>query len=120
MVDYTWFRLLVRAIGLTFIGFALPQIITALGTIVAIAAPQSGYTLSEAILDWSGHLLGFLIQLALGLYLFLRGEWVIQHSLRAVYGHCPACTYDLSGHPGPLCPECGIALPGRSAPTPRE
>lgn len=51
---------------------------------------------------------------ALGLYLFLGGRWVIGRLTRGLIwpggGTCRRCGYDISGIDAPRCPECGTKL----------
>ena len=43
----------------------------------------------------------------------LRGPWM--RHLRRRRGRCTTCGYDLTGNVSGVCPECGLALVGRSA-----
>src|SRR5262249_15396843 len=52
---------------------------------------------------------------ALGVYLLLGGEKLIDRCLREVSHLCPACGYDLPGLKGSVCRECGATIP--QAPT---
>lgn len=120
MADYSWFRLLVRALGLVFIGLALPSVIqTAFWVANAwqyqTRAGTGGVSVWSTVVQWTGVVVSVVIQLLFGLYLFFGGEWVIRRCLRDVYGRCAACGYEVAGHAGAVCPECGAMLPGRSA-----
>ena len=121
MADYSWFRLLVRALGLVFIGLAAPQAVSWLFWMATsyrqsfTAAGTPAVNLWDMIIQWSGYFASVAAQLGFGLYLFFGGEWVIRRCLRDVYGRCAACGYDVAGHAGSVCPECGVVLAGRSA-----
>ncbi len=60
-----------------------------------------------------------LATLALGLYLFLSGRWVIARLTRGLAwpggGTCHKCGYDITGVDSARCPECGTKLPARKA-----
>jgi len=45
-------------------------------------------------------------QLALGIYLFLKGDWVIRRVLAEINGRCAVCGFDLSNVKSGSCPEC--------------
>lgn len=51
---------------------------------------------------------------ALGLYLFLSGRWVIGRLTRGLAwpggGTCHKCGYDITGVDSPRCPECGTKM----------
>jgi hypothetical protein len=51
-------------------------------------------------------------QLALGLYLFFGGEWIVNRAIPSNRPYCPECGYDLSRSRREHCPECGVTLPG--------
>ncbi|HYE02921.1 MAG TPA: hypothetical protein VD963_06770 [Phycisphaerales bacterium] len=116
MADYSWFRLLVKTVGLLLVALGLPQTIAMLGWLISLSYAQNAPMLGGRSWLFTSQLFtitGYLAQLAFGLYLFFGGGAVVRRCLRDVYGRCPACDYDVRGVTAPTCPECGIALPGR-------
>jgi hypothetical protein len=115
--DVTWFRLAIRGIGVLLIGLALPSffssVVEGVWQIVEIGpmigADDNWWRLSFA--------LGPVIQVFLGVYLLVGARRLITYCCRGALGMCPACNYDVRNVPGNTCPECGVALPGRSAPS---
>ncbi len=118
MADYTWFRLLVKGIGIVVLGMGMPELISHISSLLqSLAMAGPGGALAGA--PWffwytqAGFGISSLLQIAFGLYLLFRGQWLVDRCLRSVYGRCPACDYDVRGVPAVTCPECGIVLPGR-------
>lgn len=126
MVDYSWFKLFVRALGVIFIGLGGPTVIGAIATMAAQleyfrSQPSGGGpSLWMYLTMMGGSALGSLLQLLFGLYLLLGGSRLIDLCLRGVLGHCAACGYDVHDITGATCPECGVLLPGRSPVPPRQ
>lgn len=59
---------------------------------------------------WYGSMAQMLIVfvlLGVGLYLFLRGGWVVGRLTKGLPGACAYCGYKLSGIAAARCPECG-------------
>jgi hypothetical protein len=66
----------------------------------------------------STRLIAAALGMALGLYLFLGGEWIVNQAIPGNRPYCHECGYDLSKVTGPECPECGTAFkkpPGENA-----
>jgi hypothetical protein len=108
--------LIVRCTGLVLVLVAVVPVIAlcyrimeaaALGSLWAYLSPLIDYGAHD---DWSDRA-GWAILLALGLYMLLRGRWLIGLILRGVPpGACPVCGYDLTGlDAAAACPECGRA-----------
>lgn len=106
----TLFRLLVRLLGLYLVVSSLPWVLVALITFGL-------YFLSDGFFDYleffsynlqylGNQLLGVL----LGLYLFFRGEWIVNRAIPSNRPYCHECAYALTGLPAAgVCPECGTA-----------
>src|SRR5262245_41502110 len=114
MADYSWFRLLVKAIGMLLIGLAVPSLIQTLAWAWRFAQGFPGMSTDDSWMWMLSSGLGPVVQGVMGAYLLLRGDRLIERCLRDVYGRCPVCGYDLRGHAAATCPECGNALPGRT------
>ena len=100
----TLFRLLVKGIGLFLAAFGvafLPNII--LSTILSW---NSGPT---NLWVW-GTMLGGALPVALGIYLFFGGKWIVNLAIPSNRPYCPECAYDLTGAAVERCPECGTAF----------
>ena len=50
---------------------------------------------------------GWLVSIAIGLYLFFGGRWVVDLAIPTNRPYCSNCGYDLSEHTSGQCPECG-------------
>jgi len=127
MKHKTWFRLVIKAIGVLLIGLSL-RTAWALGVelVVLLWAYVFGTDLSPNPYSYSGYGYGALrwiqsggeiLQLGLGLYLFFGGKWIIDKAIPSNRPYCPECGYDISKSGGPNCPECGMALPARHSAT---
>ena len=110
MANRAWFTLLVRAIGLLTIGWALPMGVHFVVEIVRTLLSGS----SEGVREFGLLILynaGTIASLAFGLYLFFGGRRLIAWCLLGLRDLCPGCGYPLEGLVGAVCPECGVALP---------
>jgi hypothetical protein len=111
----TWFRLVMKAIGVLLIGLSLPMLAQHLGGFMRMYNTQGGLgTWAAPISIWE-HLLwlliGYVLQLAFGLYLLFGGRWLVNLCIPSNRPYCPECGYDLSHNKeAARCPECGVAV----------
>ncbi len=122
MKHKTWFRLVLKAIGVLLIGFALPGVATLLSkagyhtmyrdpfAVRGVSAPDWFYWqfLASHVRD--------LVQLGLGLYLLFGGRWIADLAIPSNRPYCPECGYDISEATGKCCPECGVEIVSREIP----
>jgi hypothetical protein len=103
MKHKTLFRLGLKLMGVLSFGLGLGWL-----------AMGAGYLL----LRWQSQMMGFwemsvppmlmgVVQLGFGLYLFFRGDWIVNLAIPSNRPYCPECAYDLSGAATTRCPECG-------------
>ena len=57
------------------------------------------------------------VGIAIGLYLFLGGKWIVDKAIPSNRPYCHECGYDLTGAVGNICNECGTPFRGEAAPT---
>lgn len=114
MNDYSWFKLLIRAIGLVLLGIGVPSLLGTVGNLLAFLTYNSGSSGVNAILSWGAFACGTVFQLLLGVYLLRGGGRLTAHILASVVGRCVTCGYDVRTIAGTNCPECGTLLPGRA------
>lgn len=77
------------------------------------AAIQTAWSISQQqpwTLWYVSNFLGPAIQLAAGLGLFFRGEWIVHRIVPSNRPYCGQCGYELSHVSGGHCPECGTPL----------
>lgn len=119
MKHKTWFRLVLKAMG---VFFAAQGVVYLLSSLPAMALAAWGWFVNGYYAgDWSmflweisGALIGAPM-LLVGFYLFYRGEWIVSEAIPSNRPYCPDCGYDLSTIVSTVCPECGAALPTRPA-----
>ena len=114
MKHKTWFRLVMKAIGVLLICLSLPDLMRA-GVQLAstlLSDPGSGPWPPGGWWWWLGAWgVGPALQLALGLYLVLGGKWIVDTVIPSNRPYCPECGYDVSKATASDCPECGSQLP---------
>ena len=120
MKHKTWFRLVLKAIGILLLGISLPDLIDAVLMFSDIAFNWSalvagtgtraslltGHNMAAAI----AQSLPGLAQAAFGSYLFFDGKWILNKAIPSNVPYCPDCGYDLSKNSTGRCPECGVTL----------
>jgi hypothetical protein len=107
----TWFRLIIKAMGVFVIILALAKLtsnsvnlLTSFFTVIrtGMASPDWRY--------WGPMLAEPGVMIALGLYLVFRGQWIVSVCCPADRC-CRECGYNISKCQGSSCPECGLELP---------
>lgn len=129
MKHKTWFRLVIKAIGVLLIGLSLSGVAGMLVGFVyqsiragkltlysSSGTPIGGMNAIESLLSTVFYSSPEFIQFAFGLYLVFGGKWIVNKCIPSNRPYCPECGYDLShGAKAVNCPECGVALPGRTS-----
>lgn len=109
MKHKTLFRLLLKAIGILLIAFAIPELVAIMAYYLIVELPGSA---NWSAANWIYSMLAPAIQTAIGAYLFLEGKWVIDKCIPSNRPYCPECGYDLSHNTSSTnCPECGVTIP---------
>jgi hypothetical protein len=119
MTDYSWFRLLLKGIAVLLLGLSIPMLLWTLGALVAQRLASGGIGAVSLSVEWLPSIIGYGSQAAIGLYLLLAGQQLIDYCLRGVRGRCPACGYNVEGLSTTNCPECATPIPRQSPPAPR-
>ncbi len=115
MKHKTWFRLVLKAIGVLLIGLTIPTLSEV--TIFLLNSLLVGVTPLFVPRSFGGTWLGVLrvvgpiLQFIFGLYLLLGGKWIVNLCIPSNRPYCPECGYDLSKATSANCPECGVKLP---------
>lgn len=123
MIRYSWFKLIMRLIGVLLIGLSLPTAAGAVASLIYGFVNGANY-LEPGALIWLFSLLPALAQLGIGLYLLFGSKWLMERCLRGIDSTCPNCAYDLTGATGNTCSECGFYFrpippePPKAPPTP--
>ena len=108
----TLFRILGKAIGLYFMVMGASSTVTVVAGAVAMQMTMSAVNpaRTSSVEAWRYvTILGPLLQLSLGLYLFFGGRFVANLAVPGNRPYCPECGYDLGASPAASpCPECGV------------
>lgn len=121
MKHKTWFRLVLKAIGIFLIATGgaslIDSIFRALGqTLVFGRFSSGGFGPSASFEDvvvymLYGGVIGGIARIAIGAYLFLGGVKLINFCIPSNQPYCPDCGYDVREVSIEKCPECGVRLP---------
>jgi hypothetical protein len=113
MKHKTWFRLVLKAIGILIVCLNLPDLIYQI--IYLCTRWQQSDPLSSGPTD--GDLIAQLtwpisssLGCALGAYLLFGGKWLVDLCIPSNRPYCPGCGYELSNSTTAICPECGERL----------
>jgi hypothetical protein len=112
MKHKTWFRLVLKAIGILLIGFALPDVVTHVIGYARWTAYQRSMMMGEPF-DWVNFGMAIAapsLQVAFGLYLLFGGAWLANLCIPSNRAYCAECGYELSQVESKRCPECGTAI----------
>ena len=115
MKHKTWFRLVVKGIGIYIFCEGVIHGFGFVFTVLIDSVIAPGNHIRFFSTSYASNSLGRMI---IGAYLFFAGEWIINLAIPSNRAYCPNCGYDLSKRVGAHCPECGVALASEpSAPT---
>jgi hypothetical protein len=119
MKHKTWFRLVLKAIGILVLAFSAPHLLWVGGAslleAILTASPAPGSVVPFFVnWDYEWRTLFYNgIEVAFGLYLLFGGKWLVNKCIPSNRPYCPECGYDLSKSSDASCPECGVGLPKR-------
>ena len=104
----TAFRLALRAFGVYLcVSNALWAIQNLLPWALMLLSGDAG---TPDLTWYLGAVLGNCVGIAVGLYLFFRGEWIVNLAIPSNRPYCHDCGYELTGLSSEgICPECGTA-----------
>jgi len=120
MKHKTWFRLLLKIIGIFLLATAIPNLLNAVTAVVGMTMTTgrqywsvgTGFDLWTTLyFAYTQGLIGSILQCVIGIYLLLGGKFLIDLCIPSNRPYCPDCGYELSGLAGDQCPECGASLP---------
>ena len=120
MKHKTWFRLLLKIIGIFLLATAIPSLLNAVTGVVGMTmgSGRQYWSVGTGFDLWNmlyvacmQGLIGNILQCVIGIYLLLGGKFLTDLCIPSNRPYCPDCGYELSGLAGDQCPECGATLP---------
>lgn len=110
----TLFRLALKVIGVVFFLLGIVNLpsycIQLAATVLAPGTPGAATWLYVA---WA---VTPVLQIAIGAYLFIGGEWIVDRAIPSNRLYCHECGYMLEGIKGDRCPECDTPFRSPGAP----
>ena len=107
----TWCRVTLRLLGAFIVAAHLPTLVVRVLVTAKTAAFGSAYS-RMAGSSWIEQDISMLVEevleVCVGLYLFSRGNWIIDRIIPSNRPYCHECGYEQTGLPAEgICPECG-------------
>lgn len=102
----TLFRLMLQTLGVFFVVQGLARIAPTVTGMINRAIEGKDLGLLPRL--WS--YIGYLVTIALGLYLFFGGKWIVNKAIRSNRPYCIECGYELRSITSNRCPECGTEI----------
>ena len=96
MKHKTWFRLVLKAIGIMLIGMSLSQVTSLVAFAITLLAVYFDIYLDTSMFlyNWP-YWIGGALQFSLGLYLLLGGKWLLNRIIPSNRPYCPECGYEV-------------------------
>ena len=121
MKHKTWFRLVLKAIGIFLLATGVVDVVDAVSGSVGRAFFSGGFGFGglgsfDELLQALGFalytgLVGGIGRLVIGAYLLFGGAKLVNLCIPSNRPYCPHCGYDVRGVGDEVCPECGVRLP---------
>lgn len=119
----TLFRLALKIVGVVVVVHAAFDIPWSALSLVGYATSTNSVQMSmiNGLPDWAWTAAQFvtsLLKIALGIYLFFGGEWMVNKAIPSNKPYCYECGYLLRDLTGNRCPECDTPFKPENPPPP--
>ncbi len=122
MIDYGWFRLIVRLVGVLVMIYFAPVLLMSIASL-AINLPSflsgaAGPEFSYIIFSILGAIIPPAAATAVGIYFTFNARGFIRWCMRDLANYCGACGYDIRTLTTNRCPECNNTITPPTSITP--
>lgn len=101
------FRLLLKALGVFLVIQGLAGLAPEVTSIIRRTIEGEDSSVITRISRYIDNLIG----IALGLYFFFGGKWILNKAIPPNRSYCHECGYELCNQTNNCCPECGTEIP---------
>jgi RNA polymerase subunit RPABC4/transcription elongation factor Spt4 len=108
----TFTRLLIKLMGIYFLLGGLVSLAASVVFLLIVVGEYSSYGGISMIAYPASWGVSSLVSIALGLFLLLASNWIVDRLIPSNRPYCPNCGYELTGNTREQCPECGVDVQG--------